>query len=160
LIKLPKHDPHFLDTVLIVDADTPLPHKKVDRANMVKLPGAPDENGKGMSPERTIKKFLEELAESKTKQTREILHSLNIKNPTTDLIYNQFLSDGMNGKGREALKEWWIKHWRELKSWEVIAAWAKANPDQVSKLLEDVELAVANVLKRKKDRLAKLTAIM
>lgn len=160
LLKLPKHDPHFLDTVLIVDADTSLPHKKADRANIVKLPGASDENGRGMSPERTIKKFLEELAESKTTQAQQLLYSLNITNPTTDLIKSHFLSDGMNGNGREALKAWWIKHWCDLKSWGVITAWAKANPDQVSKLFEDVELAVAHVSKRKKDRLAKLTVIM
>lgn len=155
LLKLPKRDPHFLDTVLIVDADTSLPHKKKDRANMVKLPGAPDETGKGMSPERTIKKFLEELADPETEQLWELLYSLNVTNPTTDLIKNHFLSDGMDGKNREALKQWWIKYWIDLKSWGVIAAWAKANQDQVVKLLEDMELAVDHVSSRWKIRLAK-----
>lgn len=155
LLNLPKRDPHFLDTVLIVDADTSLPIRKADRANMVKLPGAPDENGKGMSPERTIKKFLVELAELKTEKADELLRSLKITNPSSDLIRNRFLSDGMDGNGREAIKQWWIKHWDDLQSWGLIASWARANPDQVVKFYQDIDSAIAHVAKRWKDRLAK-----
>ena len=155
LLKLPKRDPHFIDTVLVVDADTSLPGKKEDRANMVKLPGAPDETGKGMSPERTVKSFLIELAESETEQAQTLLHGLKIANPSSDLIRNHLLSDAPDGTDREQNKKWWIKHWSDLQSWGVIAAWAKAYPDRVAKLKQDTESAVAHVAKRWNDRLAK-----
>lgn len=148
LVKLPKHDPHFLDTVLIVDADTSLPGKKSDRANMVKLPGAPDANGKGMSPERTIKEFLVKLAKSKTQVDQNLLQDLNVANPSSDLVQNHFLSAGPDGNDRESLKKWWIKHWSDLQSWGVITTWAKANPDQIAKLRQDIESAVAHVTSR------------
>ena len=146
--------------MLIVDADTSLPHKKADRANIVRLPGALDVNGKGMSPERTIKSFLVDLTELKTETTRKLLHGLKITNPSSDLIRDHFLSDGMDGSGREAIKKCWIKYWVDLRSWGLIAAWAKANPEQVKKLQLETESAVAYVAQRLSDRLANYSSIL
>lgn len=114
---------------------------------MVKLPGAQDENGKGMSPERTIKKFLMELAESNTENARALLYSLNVSNPSSDLIRDHFLSDG-SGNDRVSIKQWWVNHWEDLQSWGVIAAWAKANANQVTNLRNDTENAIAHVSNR------------
>lgn len=155
LLKLPKRDPHFLDTVLIVDADTSLPGKKEDRANMVKLPGALDETGKGMSPERTIKTFLAELVKSETEQMQYLLHGLKIANPSSDLINDHFLHDAPDGTDRVQNKSWWIKHWNDLQSWGVIAAWAQANSSQVAKLQQDTESAIVHVSMRRNQMLTK-----
>ncbi len=155
LVKLPKHDPHFMGTVLVVDADTSLPGRKKDRANMVKLPGAPDENGKGMSPERTIKTFLVELVKSEIQEVRDLMLGLSVANPSSDLISAHFLSGGPESNDRVSMKQWWTNHWNDLQSWGVISAWAKANPDQVTKLQQDTENAVDHVAKRWNNMLAK-----
>jgi len=136
-----------MGTVLVVDADTSLPGRKKDRANMVKLPGALDENGKGMSPERTIKMFLVELVKSKTQEVRDLMLGLSVVNPSSDLISAHFLSGGPEGNDRVSMKQWWTNHWNDLQSWGVISAWAKANPNQVTKLQQDTESAVDHVAK-------------
>ena len=148
LLKLPKKDPHFLDTVLIVDADTSLPGKLADRANMVKLPGKLDVSGNGMSPERTIKAFLTDLATLTSPEAQLSLGRLKVTNPSTNLILVNFLTDGPTGDSREQMKQWWKKYEQDLVSWGVVESWGLSNQALVDKLTLDFAAAVAHVALR------------
>jgi predicted ATPase len=145
LVNLPKRDSYFSNTVLVVDADTRLPGKESERANMIKLPGE-DETGKGISPEVTIKNFLSRMAKG---EKQDILPLLKVTNPSTDLIHSQFLDDVPSSNDREKNKNWWKKHWDDLKSWGVISAWANAYPDKVEKLRKDTENALVCIHNRR-----------
>jgi predicted ATPase len=147
LVNLPKHDPHFLNTILVVDGDTKIPNKIRQHGNALKLPGV-DENNTGTSPERAIKAFLTTLAESKTPAAQAALKLLKVKNPTTDLVKQHFLTDGPQANDRLATKAWWQGVWTKLVSWQVIRVWAKENPKLIAKTKTDLTNAIKAVKAR------------
>jgi AAA domain, putative AbiEii toxin, Type IV TA system len=121
LVNLPKRDPFFLDRVLIVDADTPVPEIAAARKNTVKLPQMPGTSGVSRSLENTIKLFLRDISDAPDGPKHEALLRLNTTNPTSDKIYTTFFQDGSgDSTKRKKTKNWWHKHWPVLKKWGVI----------------------------------------
>ena len=94
LVGLPAKDALFLNRVLVVDADTPIPNEAAARGNTVKLPCVAGSSGTARSAENTIKKFLRDISDSGDGPLHQALLNLNITNPTSDRIQADFFEDG------------------------------------------------------------------
>lgn len=149
LIGLPDKDPIFLDRVLIVDADTTIPRKAVERGNTIKLPCVKGATGTDRSPENTIKKFLRGAASASTGPLYDAKLSFGVKNPSSDKILNTFF-DGASGNTdkREGSKTWWKDHWNKLVSWGVLEQWANCYPDEVAAFVQNFDAAIVSTSKR------------
>jgi predicted ATPase len=153
LVKLPEKDPIFLDRVLIVDADTPVPQGAAARGNTVKLPSVPGTTGVARSLENTTKQFLRDISNTPYGPLRKALLDLNTPNPTSDKVHVNFFQDG-DGEStkREKTKIWWKKHWTKLRNWGVIAQWAVVYKTEVDKFEAAFEAAVARTASRLKEK--------
>jgi hypothetical protein len=153
LVNLPKKDPLFLDRVLIVDADTPVPNDAAARGNTVKLPNVPGTKGVARSLENTVKQFLRDISSAPDGPLRKALLDLNTPNPTSDKVHVSFFQDGDgNSTERTKTKAWWKKHWTRLKNWGVIEQWASVYRTEVDKFEAAFEAAVARTADRLKNK--------
>lgn len=153
LVKLPEKDPLFIDRVLVVDADTPVPQAAIARGNIVKLPNVPGATGVARSLENTTKQFLRDISSTWDGPLRKALLDLNTPNPTSDKVHVSFFQDGDgNSTKRENTKAWWKKHWTKLKNWGVIEQWAVVYKSEVDKFEAAFEAAVARTAGRLKDK--------
>lgn len=149
LIKLPEKDPIFKDRVLIVDADTGIPKNAAAHGNALKLPCARDARGTDRSPENTIRKFLQDIANPANATPHVSLRKFNITNPTTDKVSNTFFSGDASGQ-RDSSKNWWRKHLEDIKKWGVVSVWADFYPSEADDFTNAFEAAVSKTAKRLK----------
>ena len=151
LVKLPEKDPLFLERVLIVDADTPVPQEAAARGNTVKLPNVPGTTGVSRSLENTIKQFLRDISANEDGPKHQALLRLNTTNPSSDKIHVNFFQDGLGeSTKRENTKAWWKKYWPKLKRWSVIEQWATVYKAEVDAFEAAFENAVARTAARVK----------
>ncbi len=151
LVKLPEKDPLFLERVLIVDADTPVPQEAAARGNTVKLPNVPGTTGVSRSLENTIKQFLRDISANEDGPKHQALLRLNTTNPSSDKIHVNFFQDGLGeSTKRENTKAWWKKYWPKLKRWGVIEQWATVYKAEVDAFEAAFENAVARTAARVK----------
>lgn len=151
LIGLPEKDPIFKDRVLVVDADTLIPQKAAARGNTIKLPCVKGAKGTDRSPENTIKKFLQDVADASDGDLYEALLRFRVPNPSSDKVLNTFFSnDDGSSDGRTSSKNWWITHWEKLKNWGVVREWAFCHQSQVDAFTKAFENAVASTAVRLK----------
>ena len=121
LIKFPENDPIFKDRVLIVDADTSIPKKAAARGNTIKLPCAKGASGTDRSPENTIKKFLQSVADAPDGPLHDALLRFSVANPSSDKVLDSFFSDDTGDSNqRVASKSWWGVHLKKMQTWGVI----------------------------------------
>lgn len=147
LLKLPSNDPIFLDRVLVVDADTPIPIKVKDQGNAVKFPCPKGASGTDRSPENIIINFLRRMVTETTGDAYDAMMELDIKNPDATKIENTFFSSPVKAD-RDSTKKWWIANRENIFSWKVIEVWAKYHPRVVHQFKEDFETAIASTAKR------------
>ncbi|QBM27583.1 AAA family ATPase [Hydrogenophaga pseudoflava] len=153
LVKLPEKDPLFLDRVLVVDADTPVPQSAAARGNIVKLPNVPGTTGVARSLENTTKQFLRDITNTADGPLHQALLNLNTPNPTSDKVHKNFFQDGDgDSTKRENTKDWWKRHWTKLKNWGVIEQWAVVYEPEVKKFEAAFAAAVARTAGRLKDK--------
>lgn len=153
LVNLPGKDSLFLDRVLIVDADTPVPKAAAARGNTVKLPNVPGTTGVARSLENTIKKFLRDISNAEDGPLHDALLRLNTVNPSSDKIHVKFFQDGEGeSTDRTKTKAWWTKNWPTLKSWGVIQRWAEVYKAEADKFEVAFENAVALTAARVKKK--------
>lgn len=151
LVNLPGKDPLFMDRVLIVDADTPVPNEATARGNTVKLPNVPGTTGVARSLENTIKQFLRDISNAEDGPLHDALLRLNTVNPSSDRIYVNFFQDGSgDSTKRENTKDWWKKHWLKLRRWGVIQQWATVYKSENDVFEVAFENAVAHTAARVK----------
>ncbi|MAM85737.1 AAA family ATPase [Marinobacter sp. UBA2678] len=124
---LQKFDPHFKKVIIVLDADASV---KQGMKNIVKLPGGKDEQGGGVSPERTIYEFVKSLVDNADAHSDswESLHSLRV---TTDMLHEYILSGGVNIRKRESAKKWMKARLEHIKEWNLVGLWLMENPDSV-----------------------------
>lgn len=153
LVNLPGKDPIFLDRVLIVDADTPVPQTAVARGNTVKLPKVPGTTGVSRSLENTIKQFLRDISNAQDGGLHAALLGLKTVNPSSDKVHVNFFQDGLGeSTKRENTKAWWKKHWPQLKKWGVVQQWAAVYKAEADEFEVAFENAVANTAARVKNK--------
>ena len=153
LVNLPKRDPLFMDRVLIVDADTPVPGPAAARGNTIKLPNVPGTTGVARSLENTIKKFLRDISDARDGLLHQALLDLNTVNPSSDRIQVNFFQDGSgDSTERTKTKAWWTKHWTKLKNWGVIQQWAAVYQAETDAFEVAFENAVAHTAARVKKK--------
>lgn len=151
LVNLPKKDPLFLDRVLIVDADTPVPNDAAARGNTVKLPNVPGTKGVARSLENTVKQFLRDISNAQDGPSHDALLQLDTVNPSSDKIHVHFFQNGLGeSTKRENTKAWWKKYWPLLKKWGVIQQWAKVYKAETDAFEVAFESAVAQTSDRVK----------
>jgi predicted ATPase len=153
LVKLPEKDPLFLNRVLIVDADTPVPQDASARGNTVKLPKVPGTTGVARSLENTIKQFLRDISNTPNGPLRKALLALNTQNPTSDKVHVNFFQDGDgNSTERTRTKAWWKRHWTKLRNWGVIEQWSVVYKAEVDRFEAAFEAAVVSTVIRLKNK--------
>lgn len=151
LVKLPDHDPIFKDRLLIVDADTSIPRKALDRGNTIKLPCPAGARGTDRSPENVVKNFIRSMITADEGDFREALLGLSVSNPTSDKLLESFFPDNTGqSSDRDSSKGWWGEYWPKIKRWKIIEAWISLNATPVEKFRADFELAVSATSKRLK----------
>ncbi|MES2756907.1 MAG: AAA family ATPase [Pseudomonadota bacterium] len=148
LALLPAKDPYFKTVVLAVDADGTKPAVPV--LNLVDLPGLKGDNGLGLSPERTIIKYVRSLvSEEKAKHLAAWadprLIAFSTDNLEANLLYG--VPDPID---RKAAKSWWKEKQMYLEEWGLYDIWAKAHPALIAEYEIAFELAVKAAYKAKR----------
>lgn len=146
LANLSRHDPYFKQVVNVVDADSLITGVK-DRSNLVKLPGAKDPNGKGMSPERTLHAHIKSLVDHPEKHADTWI-ALKALHLSTDQLQEHLLSGGQSVAQREGAKKWWRSKQQHIVDWQLYESWAAENQPAVEEFLEELDKAVGAVAKR------------
>jgi hypothetical protein len=142
LIGLPSKDPIFKERLLVVDADTSIPKKAVERGNAVKLPCGAGARGTDRSPENTIRLFLRGVAEAQDGPLHAALLQFSVTNPSTDKLLNTFFGDGLGtSSDRASTKAWWSAKWKTIKRWGVVRVWASLHTTEVNRFLDELETA-------------------
>jgi energy-coupling factor transporter ATP-binding protein EcfA2 len=137
LAGLSRFDPYFKQVLIVLDADASI-HAKVNRQNIIKLPGAKDAKGKGMSPEKTLYAHIVDLVENPASHpdTWAALHALRL---STNQLRANLLSGGETVANRESSKKWWRNHKEHIKNWGLFESWASENQSEIDAFLIDVE---------------------
>jgi len=146
LIGLSSHDPYFKTVLMVVDADTAITGK--DKQNVVKLPGAKGQDGKGMSPERTLHAFITSLVDHPNDHKEAWTFLENVTPElTTNQLREHLLSGDRNMTKRESAKEWWKANLQHIKNWQLCEAWVEVNKPDVDVFLDALEQAIAGLAK-------------
>lgn len=137
LNSLPKHDEHFKTVLIALDADSSIKGKAADTQNIIKLPGGKDSAKKGISPERTLYKFLKHLAYEKSgfPAARAEL----VKNKVTSDFLKKYLVGGtVDMDDRVTAKNWMSKRFKQLTNWDIVGLWMLEHPAEVSEFEQDL----------------------
>lgn len=148
LVALPEKDAIFKDRVLVVDADTAIPQKASARGNTIKLPCPAGSRGTARSPENMIIRFLQDMVHRPTPILYESMLRLDVPNPTTDKITNQFLGVGPLSTQRDSTKSWWKTHWNAIQRWGILREWIACYPEESAQFVAAFEQAVARTASR------------
>lgn len=134
LMGLMKHDPYFKSVLIAVDADATVKGKP---SNVVKLPGAKDQKGKGRSPEWSLYMYIKALVEHPA-QYPEAIQALAQKTLNTDYLKAHLLDGSVNIDNRESSKAWMTARRQYLEEWGIVDLWLRDNQAQVEKFSEDI----------------------
>lgn len=134
---LHKQDPYFLSVLIALDADAKLDGLKRQSKNVVRLPGASDRSGHGLSPERTLHKFIEGLVNSPEKfpTADSILQKNGI---TSDFLQAHLLDGDSNMENRQSAKKWMNEKLPHIERWDIVGLWMKEHESKV----KDFEIAL------------------
>lgn len=141
LVGFQKYDPYFRTVLIVLDADASVKAAGKRTQNIIKLPGAVDSNGRGLSPERSLYKFIQTLASNTAEYpaTRAELVKMTI---SSDYLQNYFLDGDTNISERKSAKNWMNARILHIKDWKLYELWLKEHPTQV-KAFEDALVAAA-----------------
>lgn len=145
LLQLPKKDAYFKSVVLAVDADAAKPGEMP--VNSVALPGFTDLNGQGLSPERTIVKYIKALVEEPTKNHPIAWQDNRLKKLSQDNLRANLLDDIDGPMDRKAAKAWWRGKRTYLERLGLYEIWAKAHPELITAYEEQLGSAVKAAVK-------------
>lgn len=142
LANLTSIDPHFKQSLFVLDADADIKAKHLKHKNIVKLPG-----DSGASPERTLFGFLQALIADANAHpnTWRVLRSKNI---STDQLTTHLLNWTGDVSQRKQAKKWWRDRQKLIRRWKLFEAWMAENPRKVAQFLEEFEAAIEVVAKR------------
>ncbi|KTC11336.1 hypothetical protein AO391_26570 [Pseudomonas marginalis ICMP 9505] len=146
LNSLPKHDDHFKTVLIALDADSSIKGKPEDTQNIIKIPGALDSQKKGISPERTLYKFLKHLAYEKNGFPLARAALID-KKVTSDYLKKYLVGGNVNMDDRETAKNWMNQRLKYLTRWDVVGMWISEHPKEVA-TFED-QLVTAAILTAK-----------
>jgi len=140
---LSRHDPYFKTVLIALDADASVSKAKTNQ-NIVKLPGATDSTGKGLSPERTLYSFIQALARRNDDfaLARAKLAKMRI---TSDYLRNYLLDGSSNVTNREAAKKWMNARIDNIEQWKIAELWLEEHPTEVA-AFEDALIAAAKTV--------------
>lgn len=146
LVKLSKHDKYFKNVVIAVDADVSVKMSQ-ETAHIVRLPGAKDSTGKGLSPERTLFRYLESLV-SKPGSNKAAWKELAGMQLSTNHLTEHLLDGDWSVANRESAKTWWRNKLTHISNWKLYEIWASHHKTEVQAFHADLERAVGAVSKR------------
>lgn len=141
LVGFQKHDQYFRTVLIVLDADAPIKGGGKVSPNIIRLPGAVDSNGRGLSPERSLYEFIQVLA-SVSEEYSESRASLAQKKLSSNYLQTHLLDGDTNIRKRESAKKWMNSKLQFIKDWELYELWLKEHPKQVKKF-EDALVAAA-----------------
>lgn len=148
LALLPSKDNYFKTVVLIVDADGTRP--RIIPPNLVDLPGGEDRQGKGLSPERTLIKYIRELV-GDAKDVHPVAWADNrLKKTSQDNLEANLLAGFDDPLDRKSAKSWWNEKKNYLERWGLYQIWASVNPDLITKYEENLDAAVKAATKERR----------
>lgn len=148
LALLPAKDSYFKTVVLAVDADGQRP--KVVPENLVELPGGTDATGKGLSPERTLIKYIRELVNDPKAQHPIAWSDARLKKYSTDNLEANLLAGFDDPLDRKRAKAWWREKFEYIKEWGLYEIWTAANGAQITTYHLRLEDAVKAAAKAKR----------
>ena len=159
LAMLPEKDEYFKTVVLAVDADGQRPASVP--TNLLELPGGVGVDGKGLSPERTLIKYIRQLVNEDKAQHPIAWADSRLKRYSTDNLESNLLIGLSDPLDRKAAKKWWREKRQYINEWGLYEIWAKANPAVISSYEQRLELAVKAAAKsrRAQEELAKRRTI-
>lgn len=141
LVGFQKYDPYFATVLIVLDADAPIKGKGKLIQNIIRLPGAVDSNGRGLSPERSLYEFIKTLV-SNTDDFPTSRAALVEKKLTSNYLETHFLDGDTNISKRESAKKWMNARLQLIDDWGLYELWLNENPDQV-KTFKDALVAAA-----------------
>lgn len=142
-----KHDPYFTTALIALDADSTIPKSKKGTKNIIKLPGAKNEHGGGLSPERTLYKFIQTLAE-KNDSYPTARAQLNKQRVTSDQLKAHLLKGDWNLTNRESAKKWMTAKLDLIEQWKLVELWIKEHPVEVNTFNDALASAAKDTAKR------------
>jgi energy-coupling factor transporter ATP-binding protein EcfA2 len=148
LALLPSKDHYFKTVVLIVDADGTRP--KAIPLNLVDLPGEKDKNGKGLSPERTLIKYIRELVGDAKDKHPLAWADQRLKKTSQDNLEANLLVGFDDPLDRKIAKSWWNEKKVYLERWGLYQIWAKVNPDLITEYETHLDRAVKAATKERR----------
>ncbi|MCF5059921.1 AAA family ATPase [Pseudomonas proteolytica] len=143
LNSLPKHDDHFKTVLIALDADSSIKGKPEDTRNIIKMPGALDAQKKGLSPERTLYKFLKHLAYEKSGFPLARAKLIE-KKVTSDFLKKYLVGGNVDMDDRDTAKNWMNKRLKYLTNWDVVGMWISEHSTEVKKF-EDQLVSAATL---------------
>ncbi len=134
---LHKHDPYFSTVLIVLDADSSITGTRKGTQNIVKLPGGKDASGRGLSPERTLHAFIQELskASGKYQTARTALAESRIN---SDYLRNYLLDGDYNINDRESSKKWMNARLTYLTDWQMAELWIQEHPEEVKQFEDEI----------------------
>ncbi|NVN91868.1 MAG: AAA family ATPase [Desulfuromonadales bacterium] len=142
LIGFQQHDSYFRTVLIVLDADASIKGAGKRTKNIIKLPGAVDSKGRGLSPERSLYEFIQSLATNTSKypKSRIELAKMTI---SSDYLQNHLLDGDTNINERKSAKKWMNARLHYIKDWMLYELWLKEHPTQVKKFEDElVEAAI------------------
>ena len=130
LVGFQKYDPYFATVLIVLDADAPIKGKGKRTQNIIKLPGAVDSNGGGLSPERSLYEFIQTLA-SNTDEYPSSRAALVQQKLTSNYLETHFLDGDTNISKRESAKKWMNAKLQFIEDWGLYELWLNEHPVQV-----------------------------
>jgi len=155
LSMLPEKDDYFKTVVLATDADATKPKRMPP--NLLELPGEIGADGNGLSPERSIIKYIRALVNDPKAAHPIAWADPRLKKYSPDNLEANLLVGYDDPLDRKRAKGWWRDKRLFLNEWGLYDIWAKENPALIEAYEERLEQAVKAAAKarRARDELAK-----
>ena len=134
---LQNFDPHFKTVIIVVDGDATVKKQNgKSPENIVKLPAAKSQTGKGLNPEQTIYRFVEDIVNNPDshKSTYASLLKLNV---TSDQLSEHLLKGDFNIEERKSSKAWMRNRLNLINEWNLIGLWLQENEAEVERFESD-----------------------
>lgn len=141
-----KHDPYFKTVIIVVDADSSGKLGKKNPKNIVVLPGALDKGNKGLSPERTLFKFIQDIV-SGTGDYPVAVAAIKAKKLSSDYLYCHLLEGYTTLSNRESAKNWMKSKLDLIEQWNLISLWLKEHPKQLQSFRDSLVQAAIHTAK-------------
>ena len=125
-----KYDPYFKSVLIAVDADSNIIVKKAKPKNIVILPGALGKDKKGLSPERTLFNFVQNLVNG-SGDFPIAAAAIKAKKLSSDYLHSHLLEGYTSLANRESAKNWMKSKLDLIEKWDLIGLWLKEHPQQL-----------------------------